>query len=70
MSKDLVLWGFHPRYKGPDGSVKPIKLTAGSLGWCRVEQASRTKAGGWTLGIYAKGDAPEGLRAQCKEAGY
>lgn len=66
-----MLWGYHPRLCGPDGSVKPLKLSGGDM---RHVKARRT---GWerdypgiVTGIYKTGVAPEGLRAQCKADGY
>lgn len=64
-NEDFVLWGFKESYKGPDGSVAPLRLTRGTMRHCKAEQKFRTREGGWTLGIYAQGDAPAGLRAQC-----
>lgn len=65
-----VLWGYHPRLKGPLGVV-PIKLSGGDLG--QVKAARRRYEHdypGMKTGIYRSGDAPEGLRAQCKADGY
>jgi hypothetical protein len=63
MSKDFVLWGFHPAYC--DGI--PIKLTGGALRSLRGEQSSREREG-FTCGIYAEGTAPTGLRLQAEQA--
>lgn len=65
---NYVLWGFHRLYLGPDGSMQPLRITAGSLAWCKVEQSYRSRQGGWTMAIYRAGDAPTGLRAQCEAA--
>lgn len=56
---EFVLWGYKPAY-GP----APIKLTGGTLRHCRSGRKMREGEGDWMLGIYARGDAPEGLRAQ------
>jgi hypothetical protein len=61
-----VLWGFHPSYGGPLGIV-PIKLSAGTLRQVRSDRARREREGGWSLGIYHSGHAPEGFRTQCRE---
>lgn len=66
MSKQYVLWGFHPSYSGPLGIV-PIKISAGTLRQVNADRRQREGDGGWTLGIYLEGTEPEGLRAQCRE---
>lgn len=58
-----VLWGSHPRY----AAATVIRLSGGNLRQCRSEQRSRESEGGWLLGIYAEGDAPEGLRLQATQ---
>jgi hypothetical protein len=54
---ELVLWGFHPSY----GKV-PLKLEAYSGAAMKRRQRE-----GWTCGVYAKGDAPTGLRLLAKK---
>lgn len=56
----FTLWG----YKASYGLTEPIRLSGGALRECRADQRMRESEGGWLLGIYRQGDAPEGLRAQ------
>jgi hypothetical protein len=65
-TRTWVLWGFHPNYGGPLGIV-PLKLSGGTLRRVRGDQTRREREGGWTLGIYEAGQAPVGLRIQCRE---
>lgn len=68
---DFMLWGWHPDYKGPDGSVIPIKLAGGS--WLDVRAAMnqrKRESKLWRLDIYRSGVEPEGLIAQCIADGY
>ena len=62
------LWGFHPAYVGRDGFPYVLKLAGGSARDCDRERAWRVSDGGWTLGTYAAGVAPVGLRLQCELA--
>ncbi len=68
---DWVLWGFTPKWRSPDGTVQPLKVAAGTQREMRSRQKSFLKDyPDGTAGIYRSGDAPVGLRAQCKAAGY
>jgi hypothetical protein len=60
---EFVLWGYKPSMC-PLGL--PIKITGGTVRYCRTAQRSR-KAEGWLFGIYPKGAEPAGLRDQIAE---
>lgn len=57
-ARPFVLWGSHPRYA--DGMV--IRLTGGTSRECRAAARQRHAEGGWSLGTYAEGEQPTGLR--------
>jgi hypothetical protein len=65
MATEYILWGFNAQ-RGYPFDI-PLALTGGNLRHCRAEQAYR-KGLGWTVGIYAKGDAPTGLRLLAEKA--
>lgn len=68
---DWVLWAFTPRWQGPNGTVQPLKVAAGTMKEMRTRQRSfHDDYRDGQSSIYRSGDAPVGLRAQCKAAGY